>query len=102
MSLALRIRSVLGAELTLDLSIDKVVVNQIFGTVNGLGMSFITLDWSQIAYIGSPLTMPFWAQVHVFGAFVVFYWVLLPILYYTNVRGNFYPLVKIRSLNVED
>ncbi|KIO21200.1 hypothetical protein M407DRAFT_29192 [Tulasnella calospora MUT 4182] len=64
---------------------NNAVVNQVFGSVTGLGLGLISLDWSQIAYMGSPLTMPFWAQLHVFGAFVLFYWILLPILYYSNV-----------------
>ena len=48
-------------------------------------MGFITFDWSQISFIGSPLMVPWWAQVHVFAGFVVMYWLVLPILYYTNV-----------------
>ena len=31
---------------------DNIVVNQLFGYVHGLGMSLITFDWAQIAYIG--------------------------------------------------
>src|SRR5258706_10746859 len=48
-------------------------------------MGFITFDWSQISYTGSPLMVPWWAQVHVFAGFVVMYWLVLPLLYYTNV-----------------
>ena len=29
-------------------------VNQLFGYSSGLGMSVLTFDWAQIAYIGSP------------------------------------------------
>jgi len=65
---------------------ENLVVNQLFGTVSGLGMGIITFDWSQIARLGSPLMIPWWAQVHVFAGFVVVYWIMLPILYYTNVR----------------
>ena len=32
---------------------DNIVVNQLFGYVNGLGMSLITFDWAQISYIGT-------------------------------------------------
>ena len=64
---------------------ENLVVNQLFGTVTGLGMGVITFDWSQISNIGSPLMVPWWAQVHVFAGFVVMYWLVLPILYYTNV-----------------
>ena len=67
-------------------SADDLVINQLFGTVSGLGMGFITFDWSQISFIGSPLMVPWWAQVHVFAGFVLVYWIILPILYYTNVR----------------
>lgn len=31
---------------------NNIVVNQLFGYVNGLGMSLITFDWAQISYIG--------------------------------------------------
>jgi len=31
---------------------DNIVVNQLFGYVSGLGMSSITFDWAQIAYLG--------------------------------------------------
>ena len=29
--------------------------------------------------------VPWWAQIHVFAGFVVMYWLVLPLLYYTNV-----------------
>ena len=35
---------------------ENIVVNQLFGYVQGLGMSLITFDWSQITYIGKPLS----------------------------------------------
>ncbi|THV06162.1 OPT superfamily oligopeptide transporter [Dendrothele bispora CBS 962.96] len=63
---------------------NNVPVNQLFGVYSGLGMSLITFDWTQISWIGSPLMVPWWAQVHVFLGFVLFYWILTPILYYTN------------------
>lgn len=61
------------------------VVNQLFGVSTGLGMGIITLDWTQITWIGSPLTTPWWAEVNVGIGFVLFYWIVVPILYYTNV-----------------
>jgi OPT family small oligopeptide transporter len=61
------------------------VVNTVFGTTSGLGMSILTFDWSQIAYIGSPLVAPWWAECNVFAGFVFFYWIAAPILYYKNV-----------------
>jgi OPT family oligopeptide transporter len=64
---------------------NNVVLNQLFGVSNGLGMSVITFDWTQISWISSPLMVPWWAEVHMFIGFVLFYWILTPILYYTNV-----------------
>jgi OPT family oligopeptide transporter len=64
---------------------DNVVVNQLFGSASGLGMNILTFDWTEISWIMSPLVTPWWAQLHIFGGFVLFYWILLPILYYTNV-----------------
>ncbi|KZS90265.1 OPT oligopeptide transporter [Sistotremastrum niveocremeum HHB9708] len=63
---------------------NNVPVNQMFGYFNGLGMSLITFDWAQIAYIGSPLATPWWAEANIFGGFVFFFWILTPALYYTN------------------
>jgi OPT family small oligopeptide transporter len=63
---------------------NNIVVNQLFGTTTGLGMSFLTFDWTNIAWIGSPLMVPWWAQMHIFGGFVFFYWLIVPILYYTD------------------
>lgn len=56
-------------------------------------MSLITFDWSQIAYIGSPLATPWWAEANVGAGFVFFFWFLTPILYYTNVwYAQFMPI----------
>jgi OPT family oligopeptide transporter len=36
-----------------------IVVNQLFGTISGLGMSVLTMDWTVISYfMGSPLVIP--------------------------------------------
>ncbi|KIO27768.1 hypothetical protein M407DRAFT_7102 [Tulasnella calospora MUT 4182] len=64
---------------------DNVVVNQLFGTVTGLGMGLLTFDWNQVAYIKSPLVIPWWASVNIILGFVVFCWILAPVLYYNNV-----------------
>ncbi|TFK50777.1 OPT superfamily oligopeptide transporter [Heliocybe sulcata] len=63
---------------------NNVPVNQLFGVYSGLGMSVVTFDWSQITWIGSPLMIPWWAEMHIFGGFILFFWILTPILYYTN------------------
>ena len=38
--------------------------------------------------------VPWWAEVHIFIGFVIFYWILSPILYYTNVRSPFSILLQ--------
>ncbi|OCB90278.1 OPT oligopeptide transporter [Sanghuangporus baumii] len=70
---------------------NNVPVNQLFGVYSGLGMSVLTFDWTQISWVGSPLMVPWWAECHVFAGFVMFFWILTPVLYYTNVwdLGNF-------------
>lgn len=64
---------------------NNVVVNQLFGTVSGLGMGILTFDWNQIAYIGSPMMFPFWSQLNVMAGFILFYWIIVPALYYSDV-----------------
>ncbi|KAJ7682610.1 OPT oligopeptide transporter [Mycena polygramma] len=63
---------------------ENIVVNQLFGVNYGLGMGLLTFDWAQIAYIGSPLATPWWAEANVAAGFVFFFWILTPALYFTN------------------
>ncbi|KAG9007731.1 hypothetical protein FRB90_009235 [Tulasnella sp. 427] len=63
---------------------DNIVVNQLFGAATGLGMGVLSFDWVQISLIGSPMIAPWAMNVHIFSGFVLFYWILLPILYYTD------------------
>lgn len=60
------------------------VVNQLFGMQTGLGMSPITFDWSQVAFNTNPLLSPAWAALNVLAGFVVFYWIVVPAIFYTN------------------
>ncbi|CED82182.1 Sexual differentiation process protein ISP4 [Phaffia rhodozyma] len=69
---------------------NNIVVNQLFGTSTGLGMSILTFDWSQINWILSPLVTPWWAEANIGAGFVLGSWILVPILYYTNYAGFAY------------
>ncbi|KAG0226578.1 hypothetical protein BGW42_003522 [Actinomortierella wolfii] len=61
------------------------VLAQLTGA-NGLGIGAITLDWNTvIAYLGSPLIVPWWAQVNIAIGFFLIAWVMVPIAYYTNL-----------------
>ena len=44
-------------------------------------LAITSLDANVVIFL-----VPWWAQVHIFVGFVMFYWILTPILYYTNVR----------------
>jgi len=80
---------------------NNIVVNQLFGYISGLGMSLVTFDWAQIAFIGSPLATPWWAEANIAGGFVFFFCessmdiicmlltgaivgLVVPCIYYTN------------------
>ena len=63
-------------------------MNTLFGVSTGLGFGLFTFDWTQIIWIGSPLVMPWWAQVNYLIGFVGFYWIVVPILYFTNVSRS--------------
>ncbi|CAH6719914.1 oligopeptide transporter 1 [[Candida] jaroonii] len=79
----------------------NVVVNQIFGQVQGLGFSPITFDWSQISYAnGSPLLIPFWPQIMTIFGWVIFFGILPLILYYKN--SMFFAYLPISSSTVFD
>ncbi|KZT06289.1 OPT oligopeptide transporter [Laetiporus sulphureus 93-53] len=60
-------------------------VNALFGYSTGLGMGFLTFDWSMISWIGSPLVTPWWAEANIAVGFVFFFWFLAPILYFKNI-----------------
>ncbi|KAF8168231.1 OPT oligopeptide transporter [Crassisporium funariophilum] len=69
---------------------NNVVVNALFGTNTGLGMSILTFDWGMIAFIGSPLVTPWWSQMNTGVAFVIMFWLVAPILYFSNVWNSAY------------
>ncbi|KAF8151800.1 OPT oligopeptide transporter [Crassisporium funariophilum] len=72
---------------------NNIPVNQMFGYVHGMGMSLVTFDWAQIAYIGSPLATPWWAEANILAGFVFFFWFLTPVLHFTNAwESNYMPI----------
>ncbi|KAH7136151.1 OPT oligopeptide transporter protein-domain-containing protein [Dendryphion nanum] len=60
------------------------IVNQVFGMNSGMGLLPITFDWSQIAYIGSPLVVPTWTILNVLASLIFWIWIVAPAIYYTN------------------
>ncbi|KAH9075656.1 OPT oligopeptide transporter [Lactarius deliciosus] len=66
-----------------------IAVNQLFGYNSGLGMSVLTFDWNNIAFVGR------WAEANVMIGFVFFFWILTPITYYTNTwYSKFTPMMS--------
>lgn len=80
---------------------NNVVVNQIFGQVQGLGFSPITFDWSQISYgNGSPLLIPMEAQYMTIAGWFIFFGVLPIALYYGG--SMYFKYLPISSSTVFD
>ncbi|KAH0303562.1 OPT superfamily oligopeptide transporter, partial [Aureobasidium melanogenum] len=78
----------------------NAIVNQLFGMSSGLGMVPLTLDWSQIAYIGSPLVVPTWAILNVGASLVFWIYIITPAMYYSNTWFSAY--LPIQSTAVFD
>lgn len=76
---------------------DNIKLGQLTGTVSGLGMSLLTFDWTQITYIGSPLATPWWAEANIMGGFIFFFWIITPILYYSNAWFSQYMPISSRT-----
>lgn len=77
---------------------NNAVVNQVFGMNSGIGLLPITFDWSQIAYIGSPLVVPTWAILNVLASLVVWIYIVSPALYYSNVWDSAYYPIQSNSI----
>ncbi|KAJ3729965.1 small oligopeptide transporter, partial [Lentinula guzmanii] len=79
---------------------NNIRVNQLFGFQSGLGLSMITFDWNQIAYIGSPLATPWWSEANVVAGFILFYVIITPIFYYTNIwYSQYLPYVELSAFD---
>ncbi|THH17151.1 hypothetical protein EW146_g3620 [Bondarzewia mesenterica] len=111
-------------------------ISQLFGYVHGLGMSLVTFDWSQIAYVDITLLrqssadvldvtvisdLPLqprvnfavtrhsleqyqadaspagWAEANIFAGFIIFFWLVTPIIYFTNTWFSAYMPISSRT-----
>ncbi|KAI0827216.1 small oligopeptide transporter [Trametes gibbosa] len=69
------------------------VLSGVLSYHSGMGFSLMSFDWNQIAFIGSPLSTPWWAEANVIAGFLIFYWFLAPIIYFTNTwHSQFMPI----------
>lgn len=72
---------------------NNIVVNQLFGQIQGLGFFPLTFDWAQVAYNSSPLVTPLTAQLNALVGVVIFIIFLSPLLYYKNCfYGAYLPI----------
>ncbi|KAF8526000.1 OPT oligopeptide transporter [Hysterangium stoloniferum] len=72
---------------------NSATIGALFGYHRGMGMSVITFDWAQIAYIGSPLATPWWAEANIFTGFVAIFWIIAPAIYFTNTwYSSYFPI----------
>ncbi|KAK0208614.1 glutathione transporter [Desarmillaria ectypa] len=78
---------------------NNVTVNALFGS-SGLGMSLLTFDWSMISYVSSPLVTPWWSEANVIVSFVFWFWIIAPIIYFTNTFNSaFMPISSYYSFD---
>ncbi|KAF8510486.1 OPT oligopeptide transporter [Gautieria morchelliformis] len=66
----------------------SATIGALFGYHRGMGMSVITFDWAQIAYVVSPLASPWWAEANIFAGFVAIFWIIAPV--FTNTWYSAY------------
>ncbi len=75
---------------------NNVGVNIVFGGSGGLGLNFISFDWSVVtSYLSSPLMVPLFAQINVFVGYLIIICVVAPIIFATNTNnGAYLPFVS--------
>ncbi|KAN0134939.1 OPT domain containing protein [Lactarius tabidus] len=74
---------------------NNVVVNSLFGSISGLGMGLFSFDWGMITSMGSPLVIPWWAQINMMTGFILFGWIICPILWAKNAFFSQYLPVSV-------
>lgn len=62
----------------------NIALNQVLGTVSGIGLIPLTFDWQTISSAYDPLATPWWGMANVLGGFLIFFVIVVPALYYTN------------------
>ncbi|CAF3388114.1 unnamed protein product [Rotaria sp. Silwood1] len=81
---------------------NNVILSQLTG-INGLGIGSIELDWNAwVSFLGSPIVVPFWAQVNILVGFVVLAWIIAPATYYSNLwNSKALPIVSVRVFTAD-
>ncbi|KAI7901113.1 OPT family small oligopeptide transporter [Cokeromyces recurvatus] len=81
----------------------SVVLSQITGSYSGLGVLAVSFDWATItSYLGSPNIVPLFAILNIGFGFVMVAWIIMPILYYTDVwEAKKFPILTPTLYNNE-
>lgn len=69
---------------------NNIGVNLVFGGGGGIGFNFLTLDWSVITTLGSPLYTPWFAEANVFVGYLIVIAFAAPILWSQNIHYGAY------------
>lgn len=77
----------------------SVTAQQIGSGLKGLGIGSFALDWATIAaFRGSPLGVPFFALANAAVGFMLYLYVVIPIMYWGNIyEATKFPLVSSGS-----
>ncbi|KAG0267865.1 hypothetical protein DFQ27_008045 [Actinomortierella ambigua] len=81
---------------------DSILHAQVFGP-SGMAVGVLAFDWNTIvAFLGSPLIVPWWAIANIaIGVFLIA-WVMTPIAYYTNLwDAQRFPMVTSKLYRVD-
>ncbi|CAF1629976.1 unnamed protein product, partial [Didymodactylos carnosus] len=73
---------------------NNLILSQLTG-INGLGLGALQLNWNLIRVFGSPIIIPWWAQVNCLVGFIIITWIFIPIAYYSNLwSSKLFPIVS--------
>ncbi|RUS20254.1 hypothetical protein BC937DRAFT_95600 [Endogone sp. FLAS-F59071] len=73
------------------------LLNKLGAAAGGLGMLDFSFDWNAISTTG-PFYTPFWAQMNYYVGMLFQVWILIPILYFTNVwNAQVFPIASTKS-----
>ncbi|GJJ70843.1 hypothetical protein EMPS_03193 [Entomortierella parvispora] len=72
----------------------SILMTQIGGP-SGLGIGALSLDWNNlVSYLGSPLAVPWWAQVNIGVGVIFIAYIMTPISYYLDLwDGKQFPIL---------
>ncbi|CAF4486983.1 unnamed protein product, partial [Didymodactylos carnosus] len=76
---------------------NNIVLGQLTGFY-GLGIGALQFDWQSVtAFLQSPILYPWWALLNILIGFIGIYWIIVPILYYTNENAKLLPIFSGNS-----